>query len=134
MNELTEYFLRNAELSRRGMKLRALQGGHTGRIPAGYLGVHEGYKRKVVPDPARAPLVRRAFRMAAGGAPLRRIAVELGMGPSSLWKVLTNPLYAGFVRYGGELIRGRHEAIVGRGEFALVQRQLAKRRKRPPRG
>ena len=52
------------------------------------------------------------------------------MAPSSLWVILTNPFYAGLIRWKGEYIPGDHEPVVDWQTFNIVQRQLGKKRHR----
>lgn len=41
--------------------------------------------------------------------------------------ILTNPLYAGFVRWGGEMAEGSHKPIIEKSIFDCVQGTLAQR-------
>jgi len=42
-------------------------------------------------------------------------------------KMITNPLYAGFVRWGGEMAKGTHEPIIEKEMFDSVQETLHQR-------
>jgi len=51
---------------------------------------------------------------------------------TTLHALLTNPLYAGKVRCGNEVVDGKHEAILDGPRFAEVQRALKTNRRTPP--
>lgn len=108
----------------RGMREKAERGIMPGCAPLGYINAVIGGERVIVPDPGTAPLVRKAFELATTGRySLRKLLSVMTskglvsrngkpLGASALWTVLTNPVYAGRIRYNGELLPGRHEAIV----------------------
>jgi site-specific DNA recombinase len=126
---------RNMEDSRRkslavkaGMERRRKRGLYNGGYtPYGYLHQrNEDDERVLVIDEERAPWVRYIFDRYLAGRSYVEIAKELeakGAPPpkgGSLWahftirKILLNPLYAGLIRGGGELVKGIHEAIIDR--------------------
>ena len=126
---------RNMEDSRRkslavkaGMERRRKRGLYNGGFtPYGYLHErNEDDERVLLIDEERAPWVRYIFDRYLAGRSYVEIAEELeaqGAPPpkgGSLWahftirKILLNPLYAGFIRGGGELVKGIHEAIIDR--------------------
>jgi len=98
--------------------------GHSGKPPTGYLGerVEVGKHRdgsphlvtQLVIDPVRAPLVKMAFEMRAGGATLGEIhaATRLHEWNVVYSKMLINSIYKGTYRFGGEDYPGFCEAIV----------------------
>ena len=47
-----------------------------------------------------------------------------------LYKLLANPIYAGFIRHKGELYEGEHEAIIDRETWDAVQAKLKSRARR----
>lgn len=49
-----------------------------------------------------------------------------GMPRSTLYRIVTNPFYAGQFEFEGRLYPGKHEAMVTPAEFAAVQRLLGK--------
>ena len=139
-----EYARRKAERQRLGRERaartvagRKREGEACGvMLPPGYRRKLEAGSREPVVDPDVAPLAREAFELAAGGMPLRRILAVLTpkglvsrsgtpMHASSLRAMVTNPFYAGLIRVERKLVQGRHDAIVDRQTFELVQRQLA---------
>ena len=43
---------------------------------------------------------------------------------NSVWTMLTNPVYAGYIRWDGEVIKGQHKAIISKTLFDTVQKRL----------
>ncbi len=136
------YRLHIGDLTREAKEEMARRGELPGPAPLGYLNHRTGkVETTVIPDPEMAPLVREAFLMAAqGGYSLRQLLAELNrkglrsrngkpLQVSGLWYLLTNPFYAGYVRYKGKTFSGVHEPLVGGADFNLVQNRLAGRRK-----
>ncbi len=136
------YRLHIGDLTREAKLQTARQGKLPGPAPLGYLNRRTGkYETAVVMDDATAPLVREAFGLAAQGWTVRALAAEMdarglrsrngnALRASALWHLLTNPFYAGFVRYGGETFPGRHEPLVEEDLFVRVQEGLRGRSKR----
>lgn len=140
---------RNTEDSRR--KSDAVKAGHErrrkkGKFPGGP--APYGYtrrrnvddERELVPDPSLAPVVQRIFAEYLAGATQLQISRSLAAdrvptGNGGKWHqgtvraILANPVHAGLIRDGEELIEATHEAIVEREDWeqAVVLR-AAKRR------
>lgn len=151
---------RNAEDSRRkslavksGMKRRAARGLYTGRRPYGYRIVRrqDDDVRGLVIVEHEAEVVRRIFAEFLAGRSFVTIARALhrdGIPTASgraTWRSSTvsglvrNPIYAGVLRYDGELHEGQHEAIIDaetwhRAVALLAARGPSKGRGRPPKG
>lgn len=127
---------------------KAKKGGTLGLAALGYLNVmdrSEGREiRTIAIDPERAPFIKLAFEMYADGqTSMTDIADELAargltsrgthkrppmaIAAKQLSRVLRNPYYCGFVSYKGELIRGRHPAIISSELFEKVQQVLEER-------
>lgn len=112
------------------------------RAPIGYLNARDAAGAKcVIPDPERAPLVRRAFELAAEGWTPTRIAEELErlglrsrrqgvrIRQQEVRKMLSHRVYMGRVisfKHGLDT-QGTHEPIVSPELFATVQRKLGKK-------
>jgi site-specific DNA recombinase len=129
------------------MGAKARNGGTIGRARLGYVNARdlsEGRNIGIVKvDPERAPLVIAAFELyASGDYSLEALQAELTIrglttrpgrfpaGPistSKLAKLLCDPYYMGYVSYQGELIEGRHEALIGHELFDRVQLVLEQR-------
>ena len=116
------------------MRMRAAEGKHMGQARIGYRNVYlpDGTKNlEVVPE--TAPLLRRLFALAATGAysvqALVREARKVGLHgrtgnpllKPTLYTMLRHPIYKGYVRFDGIVVRGRHEAIVDEGTWNRVQ-------------
>ena len=121
---LREYHSLTGRMAAISMDIKARRGEMMFCPPVGYVIDLSGPTPRAVPDPLLAPLVREAFELyATGEYSLRKLlAIMTGrglvsrsgkqMGSSGLHAVLTNPFYAGYMRWGGELIQGEHEALI----------------------
>jgi site-specific DNA recombinase len=136
-----------SENVKRGNRTKLERGWRPNHAPLGYRNDKES--RTIVPDPERFPLIKRMFRMALGGTPVRTICEtarnewglrtpqrkRIGGKPialSSTYKVLSNPFYAGLIRWNGLTYQGAHKPIVSLAEFDEVQRLLHKGDKQKP--
>ncbi|WP_436326359.1 recombinase family protein [Brevibacterium sp. FAM 27836] len=150
MSSIAEFYSRNlaTEVSK-GLSQKIAQGGTPMRAPIGYLNVRRtddnGREvRTVEVDPERAPLIRWAFEHYAEGETsvtglLRDLTARglvtvptpkrpsKALGKNTLYKLLTNPYYAGVIRYKGALYPGAHEPIVEPALFDQVQSLLRAR-------
>jgi site-specific DNA recombinase len=139
----------NGEDIRQKMRHKALNGGTVSRAKLGYLNVrteHEGRLFNTIGlDTKRAPLVRKAFELYSTGdhtidrleatmadlglttRPSPRWPQEQPVSDSKLHRMLYDPYYAGWVVVDGQLVKGRHEAIVPQALFDQVQDVLAAR-------
>src|SRR6266508_299154 len=101
--------------------------------------VRDRERKEIVPDPARADIVRRIFRMYAedrmGAEAIAKVLNAEGhrskngvpfARPNVLW-ILRNPVYVGRVAFRGKLHPGRHEAIIDVQTFETVQSILSER-------
>jgi DNA invertase Pin-like site-specific DNA recombinase len=129
------------------MGTKAKNGGTISRARLGYRNARdmsEGRNIGIVElDSERAPLIVNAFELyATGEFSLESLSAELTIrglktrpgrypgGPistSRLAELLRDPYYLGYVTYEGELIQGRHEALIGHELFAKVQAILDQR-------
>lgn len=99
-------------------------GDFPGCPPVGYRNNPYAHEIPIIIDETLALLVKKSFELAATGKyslrELLSIMSEKGlvsrrgkqMGISSFYNMLTNPFYTGRIRYYGELLPGRHPAIV----------------------
>ncbi len=150
MSSIAEFYSRNlATEVTKGLTQKVAQGGTPGRAPIGYLNVRRtddaGREvRTVEVDPERAPLITWAFEQYAGGeTSVTALLCDLTargllsvptpkrpakpLGKNALYRVLTNPYYAGVIRYKGALHPGAHEPIVEPALFDQVQSLLKAR-------
>ena len=123
---------------------RAARSGRTiGRAPLGYLNTRKNVNghlvNTVVIDEERGPLLRIAFELYATGdytiEALKEVLDDQGLtsprtnrwperrpvSTNTLSRVLTDPYYAGYTVYDGELFPGRHEPLVSQQLFDAVQ-------------
>jgi DNA invertase Pin-like site-specific DNA recombinase len=121
-----------------GMTQKAKQG-------TGYLGSPEpyGYRldgNRLIPEDHEAGVVPSIFHSYVQGTSLEGIARELNDrgipskkgGPwkkQAVSRILRNPLYCGYVRWDGHLIRLDHEQLVSAGSYNLVQQLMEERRR-----
>ena len=150
MSSIAEFYSRNlATEVTKGLTQKVAQGGTPMRAPIGYLNVRrtdeQGREiRTVEVDPERAPLITWAFeRYAEGETSVTGLLRDLtarglvtvptpkrpskALGKNTLYKLLTNPYYAGVIRYKGGLYPGAHEPIVEPALFDTVQSLLRAR-------
>ncbi len=136
----SKYYVDNlSENIQRGKRQKVKNGLWPGLAPVGYL--NDRNTRGIVPDPKRAPLVRRAFELyATGRYTLDMLAEEvnalglIGFKGQPLFRsmyhhVLQNPIYCGLLRFKGELHEGAHQPLVTRALFDNVQAVLARKSK-----
>lgn len=118
-------------------KFRMSEAVRAGRFPwpapIGYLNTGNGVLKV---DPERAPMVRRAFELAAQGShatdAIRRTLGALGLRTKrgleiprqTFLSMLRNELYAGWVCGAGIRVLGKHEPIITEKLYADVQRVL----------
>lgn len=118
-------------------RYRMQEGVKAGRFlwpaPVGYVNKN----KKLYPDPARAPLVREAFEMMASGRyptadAVLKIVTAMGLKTKkgrpltkqTFSRMLTNPIYAGWVVSGDLKVRGAHESLISDQLFDAVQARL----------
>jgi site-specific DNA recombinase len=120
-----------------GIEPRAKEGRwFGGRPPFGYLFSNE--ERVLVPDPVKAPVVRRVFdlytrkrlgtrsiaeRLRAEGTP----APSAGWGHPAVHWIISNPTYAGKIRWRDHVFDGVHEPLVDELTFKRAQAILRER-------
>ena len=150
MSSIAEFYSRNlATEVTKGLSQKVAQGGTPMRAPIGYLNVRHTDEngrevRTVEVDPERAPLITWAFEQyAEGETSVTRLLRDLTarglltvptpkrpskpLGKNTLYKLLTNPYYAGVIRYKGALYPGAHDPIVEPALFDKVQSLLKAR-------
>jgi site-specific DNA recombinase len=123
----------NSEKTRYRMKVAVQSGRFPWPAAIGYLNV-DG---RLYPDPERAPLVRQALelmasgRFATGNAVLKLIT-GLGLNTKkgkplskqTFARMLSNPIYSGWIVSGEERVLGLHEPLVSEELFQAVQDHL----------
>ncbi|MCK5115752.1 MAG: recombinase family protein [Candidatus Aegiribacteria sp.] len=123
--------------ARKGMQAKAEMGIYPSYAPLGYLNTIGKCGRKVItPDPERAHLIVRLFAEYAKKACSVNDLVALSQGiglrsrkgkvlsPSTIHKMLKNPVYKGVVQWRNSLYQGIHEPLVSTGLWHEVQLAL----------
>ncbi len=146
MSSIAEFYSRNlASEVIKGTTEKAKRGGTPGIAPVGYLNIREVVDgrevRTVGLDPERAPLIKLAFDLyATGRFSINELVTLLEakglrtrgnrrysprpINHSTLYAILSNPYYAGWVTYRGKTYQGRHEPLVSEAQFDEVQATL----------
>ena len=124
---------------RRGQRQKTKEGVWSFKAPVGYL--NDPVARTIVPDPAKAPLVKQAFeRYATGEYTLIELRREMNaaglrgirnnvMSLSRYQYFLKNPFYYGVFQLSGELHEGSHEPLISKALFDSVQEAMVRRSK-----
>ena len=137
-----------AQMEREIIRERCLERAEAARMKGLYLGGFPpfGYNKvegKLVANHNQAALVRKAYRLYAGGMGTRQIADEMNrIGllrtptrkgvPAPLWtheavlKMLRNPVYKGYIRGAIQLYRGVHHGLVSEALWEAVQQRRYK--------
>lgn len=124
-----------AERVSNGLQTKAERGCWPSGPMAGY--IMNPLAKGIIPDPARAPIIRALFEVYASGTvsivELRDYARDVlhlrtlkgnSLTRSAIHKILTNPVYCGLFEWAGKIYEGTHEAIISRKLFDDVQRRL----------
>jgi len=125
---------------KRGNRTKIDKGWRPNQAPLGYL--NDPSTKTIIKDPIHFQLVRAMFElMLTGSYSAKQIAViardEWGfrspkkkrtggtpLALSSVYRLLTNPFYAGIIIWGGQTYPGKHEPIVTIDEFERVRSLL----------
>jgi site-specific DNA recombinase len=134
----------------KGMTMKAQLGGTPGQAPIGYVNqgrrIDVGEVRTIAVDPERAPIIQWAFEACATGEwtiglltdalrekglpslPTLKRPLPKPIERSRVYHLLTNPYYVGIVTFGGVQYEGRHQPLVSRQTFDMVQQVLREHR------
>lgn len=117
---------------KRGMQSKAAKGWLPGKPPLGYR--NNPWNREIEPHPDQFPWIKHAWELAVStNKPVREISAELEVRwPSptpisaerryrKLYEIFRNPFYAGFFRYDGKILPGKHVRLVTPTEFEHVR-------------
>jgi site-specific DNA recombinase len=132
-----------SENVRRGNRTKRERGWLPGRAPIGYLnGRSDTGEKIIVPDPDRFHSIRRTWELLLSGGysvteilgiATRKMGLRSvkrkrsGGGPLSIggmYRLFSNPFYAGQLAHGGQWYPGKHHAMVTLAEFEHGQRVL----------
>ena len=127
-------YIRNLrEETKKGLYGRLKQGLYPWQAPLGYL--DQGKGKAKIPDPEKAPLVRRAFELyATTSYDLKKLRKELNLlglrnhrggklSINGVSKILRNPFYIGMIKVGssGQVFNGIHQPLISVALFDRVQ-------------
>ena len=125
---------------KRGNQSKIEKGWRPNQAPLGYQ--NETATKTIVRDPVHFPLVRKMFDLMLSGAysprqiaiiardewgfrtPKRKRTGGTPLAMSSVYKILSNPFYAGIIVWNGQTHPGRHEPLVSIDEFRMVRHLL----------
>ena len=131
------YSAQLAERTSLGMLTKCRKGLYPSLAPLGYVNVKE--PPCIVPDPARAKLVRELFehhaRTGESLAALVEWAKERGLTTrkggdlrkAALHKMLQNPVYTGTFNWNGQAFEGKYEPLISKTVFERCQQRLAEK-------
>jgi site-specific DNA recombinase len=146
-----KYSADNGTKVARALKKKVERGEIIGLAPLGYENRGEKGETYVVFDEERSPIVQHLFMLASTGShsidDLAQVAKKHGLknraskkrtetiiSKTSIFNMLHNPFYKGYIRYKGDLYKGtKHEPLVEADVWERVQIQLASRCKSSPR-
>ena len=132
---------------RRAASEKADRGWYPHRSKHGYLVNPE--TKDIEANPKTFPLLRQAWENLASGAftapQVGQQLTEWGlrvkanrtkriqpMSRSTLYRLFSEPFYMGYFRFKGELLPGKHPAMVSKAEFEAVQRIIKRKAKTKP--
>jgi hypothetical protein len=122
--------------SKEAVKRKVASGGIVFKAPRGYRNVRKGDKTWVEFDPSCAFQVEEAFKLAETGKySVNRLCIEMTkkgllgkdgkrLSQASMWKMLTNPFYCGYIRRHGELLPSHHPRLISKFMFDRIQEHL----------
>jgi site-specific DNA recombinase len=123
---------------KRGNRTKIEKGWRPNRAPLGYF--NDEVTKTILRDSVHFPLVRQMFDLVLTGAytpkqvaliardewgfltPKRKRIGGKPLAMSSVYKILSNPFYAGIIVWNGQSHPGRHEPVVTIDEFQRVRR------------
>ncbi|MFA4941139.1 MAG: recombinase family protein [Patescibacteria group bacterium] len=118
---------------KKGMEQKAISGWLPGKAPCGYQNTRKDEKLILTLDPVRAPLIKKAFDLyASGGYSIEEINDRLyddgyrtkngkKLQISRLSEALENPFYYGEFKWAGKIHKGKHEPLISKDTWLLVQ-------------
>ena len=131
-----------SENVRRGCRTKVQHGWLPSLAPLGYLNDKEA--KTIIADPERFPLVQQMWRLMLTGAYSPRRIWEIATGDwglrtvprkriggnpvtlSAVYRVLTNPFYAGILEREGQTFPGKHPPMITLNEFEQVRALMSR--------
>jgi len=132
----SKYYSDNlSENVKRGIRQKIRRGEWIVSAPLGY--VNNPKTRNIEPHPVEAKIVKKIFQEFAEGKHSLVTARErlsffgilsrnnkTMIGNSSMYRILTNPIYTGIIQCKGELFEGKFEPLISQATFEAVQARL----------
>ena len=128
-----------SENTKRGLRQKVRRGEYPSLAPIGYL--NDVRAKKIVVDQVKGPIIKQIFQMyATGNYTLEALSLFLAQNGiksrgNKLIKqdrvsyILSDPIYYGHFRFGGEIYSGIHEPIITKKLFDKVKEILLSRSK-----
>ena len=131
-----------SENVKRGNRAKIERGWRPNMAPIGYTNDKE--TKTIVRDPDHFPIIRKIFNLILTElyavpqivkiandewgyrTPRRKRMGGCPLAFSTTYKMLSNPFYAGYIAWGGQLYPGKHEPVVSLAEFQRVQTFLGR--------
>ncbi len=127
---------------RRGMNSKLEKGILPGMPPIGYLNDYENHT--IISDPDRFDLIKRAFDLFLTGSvsasrltdilsenwgvktKIRKRSGGKPLAKSGVHNMLRNPFYAGMIRWGDNLYKGNHNAMISYDQHLTIMKRLSR--------
>ena len=131
-----------SENVKRGNRMKLERGWRPNQVPLGYQ--NDKVAKTIIQDPIHFPLIRKMFDLMLTGAmspkdiavkardewgfrtPLKRKKGGTPLALSTIYRLLSNPFYAGIILWQGQTYPGKHDPVISLDEFARVQELLGK--------
>jgi DNA invertase Pin-like site-specific DNA recombinase len=131
-----------SENIKRGIRAKLERGWTPNKPPTGYK--NESELRTIIADPETFPTIKKLFEQAVTGAytvaelekllrekwgfrtPKRKRSGGRPLSFASLYRILGNPFFAGYIRWNGQLYPGKHEPMVTWQQFERLQAMLGR--------
>lgn len=126
--------------TKKGLEQRVQNGWYPGVAPLGYVNSLDADKNRIItPDKVRAPLIKLAFDLYVtgnhGAETINNLLYRKGlrgkrggkMQLSKFYYMLKNPFYYGALRWDGKITQGKHQPIIDKETFDIVQRIMSVR-------
>lgn len=131
-----------SENVKRGIRAKLERGWKPNRPPTGYK--NEPELRTIVSDTEAFPIMKKLFAKATTGAytiaelervlreewgfrtPKRKRSGGRPLGLASLYRIFSNPFYAGYIRWNGQLYPGKHEPMITWEDFKRLKTMLGR--------
>ncbi len=140
-----------SENIRRGNRTKREKGWLPSRAPIGYLNARsEAGEKNIVPDPDRFPVLKRIWELLLSGGysvpqlldlatndlglrtPKRKKIGGSPLSVSGIYRVFSNPFYAGHILYQGQWYAGKHDPMITVGQFEQAQVLLGRSNRARP--